>query len=1164
MSISLKDSLKNRDIVVNEVVEEIIGPSQITELYQQLDISSGIIHLPDTNSFYNIPYYYLNNKTKEEILRNTTPKQRYTAGQLFPINLETAEEDDLSEFLEIELLKNSGEETVNVELITDDSTEDMGNIEMLPQKNDFIPSTIGLTFCIEKDIKEFSVQVSGGNYNPISVYLDERKDNYKQTWWYRTSVSNDILVSVNDLTVKKHNILNMELSSNNNSIESIKIQIQLLLREISNRYIITVSATNRSNEKENKQEHILYQSKLSISTPHGSYFSSYPRKYQLNKGWDEEALVNELLYRNEKIYALGHGCSTDWSQDIDKVSKISTSFIPQYETHSVTPNVEVLINGEISQLEFRMSDLAGISTSKPPREILRTLVQGYDDWIKNKESEIDNLPNELQPTGINNIKKCKDSLSRIQEGLSLLDTPAILKAFQLANLAILMQQINGKEKSDGFIGDQGIEFEKEFPHSSELLDDLKISQNTWRPFQIAFILMSLKSIVNEESPEREIVDLIWFPTGGGKTEAYLGVAAFLMVYRRMLDPKDAGVNIIMRYTLRLLTADQFQRSARLICALEYIRRDNVSILGDTPYSIGIWVGSKTTPNSIKSAKTTLQEINKGDLESGFTLHNCPWCGAKLGFYDEKNTGNTKKVRGRKKGSTRKYLGYKFDSDDNTFKIYCPDKKCNFHGELPVYIVDETIYSKRPTFLIGTIDKFVQLLWKPESRSLFGLNDKGHQIFSPPSLIIQDELHLISGPLGTLSGLFEILIEELCTKEINGKKIKPKIIAATATIKRFKEQTLALFGREDARIFPPSGLDYEDSFFAKPAMDKEGKYLPGRLYVGVNTSTVKLPMNQVMSFSAILQAPIYMNENTKDPYWTLVSFYNTLRELGGGLTFAQTDIPNYLNSMLKRKGIDSKRGRKIDEFLELTSRKQSHEISNILDKLRSPYPSSDTNSVIDLCLASNIIEVGVDIDRLSIMTIVGQPKMTSQYIQVSGRIGRQWQTKPGVIFTLYSNTKSRDKSHYEHFREYHQKLYGQVEPTSVTPFSDSSLERGLMAIVIAYLRQNFDQNLAYGPDKSSLQKYDNEISEFYSTIIQKCKIVDPEQMNELIYRLDKIRSLLANPPFPNWVGDDGIMYPIGTYNDSKKQIAMINSLRSVDAQCLGDITVLANDKPQDYD
>jgi hypothetical protein len=1156
MAITLENSLKNRQKVLDNVREEIVGPGQIREHYKEFN-TIGTTVFESKEEMY-MPYYWKVGDQKEEILQRETPTQRYVSGHLFPLGISENEEialetpigEDISEVNENDKLDELFELKDGLE-----TTEDDGEVELFPQRNDFMPSTMGLTFCLDKDIPELEVRIEGGSYTPHNVRVKGSSNGIQ--WWLRESVEGLWNLSISELVDKRQTEKEVELINKKaEKISQFKIRFLARLREVKDKYIITISVTNRSlpDKKMNMQQFILFQAIMKIKTPDRYFFSIYPKQYQMKKLLSDEEASTELLYRNEGVYAFGHGCAANWEQNCSKVVQISTTFMPEYEALSMTPNVFVNQGGKKVELEIKMSDLAGLSSNDAPETILRPLIEGYEEWIEKKIKDIANIPELLKPIAQKHLKLCNESLNRMKKGLNLLANPQILEAFRLTNAAILLQQVNGKDKRYGRIEDKNIIFNKPIKESVSDEISLKKASNTWRAFQIAFILMSLESLVDEKSDSREIVDLIWFPTGGGKTEAYLGVAAFQMILRRLKDPMDAGVDIMMRYTLRLLTADQFQRSSRLICALEYLRRKNQSRLGDIPFSIGIWVGSNTTPNNNKSAKTALSKLQKNEKNAQqFIVNNCSWCGANLGFYDQK-------------GSKKKhYFGYKINNDK--LVIHCPDKNCHFHEELPIYIVDETIYEKRPTFLIGTVDKFVQLVWQPKARSLFGIDSKGDRFISPPSLIVQDELHLISGPLGTLTGLFEILVEELCIKLVDGKLVKPKIIAATATIKQFEEQALALFGRENARLFPSPGLENEDSFFARPAIHKDtGKPMPGRKYVGVYTTTVRIMMSQVMTYSSILQSTAEIKENERDPYWTLLTFYNTLRELGGGLTLTQTDIPQYSKSMSMRKGTQ-KEVRYLNNVLELTSRKQSHEISKTIDDLKFEYippKEKEINTTIDLCLASNIIEVGVDIDRLSVMSIVGQPKMTAQYIQVSGRVGRRWWERPGLIFTLYSNTKSRDKSHFEHFREYHQKLYAQVEPTSVTPFSDSCLDRGLHAVVIGFLRQALNADIARTPDWNEIQKYlNNRIAPFYNRLIERAILVDPEQVDELKSRFRDILKRLEKGNYTAWRVDpkvNGYMYSAGTTIPHALKVnaeSMINSMRNVDSECRGLIATIYN-------
>lgn len=490
--------------------------------------------------------------------------------------------------------------------------------------------------------------------------------------------------------------------------------------------------------------------------------------------------------------------------------------------------------------------------------------------------------------------------------------------------------------------------------------------------------------------------------------------------------------------------------------------------------------------------------------------------------------------------------------------HCPDNQCQFSDHLPVYLVDEEIYKVKPTFIIGTVDKFAMLAWNPNIRTLFGINNKGQREVSPPGLIIQDELHLISGPLGSLTGFFETIIDELCTDRRNGNVYRPKIVCSTATIRRYKEQVRSLYAREEVKLFPAPALDEDDSFFATYAVDENGEYMPGRKYLGINSPILgSMQTLQVRALTSLLQAPMTLPDDERDPWWTLLIFFNSLRELGTTITLLHSDIPNHLKVLKNRFGLSYNEVRKLKKIEELTSRLSNDEVSVAIDKLKQKY--DDTGKVIDISLASNIIEVGVDIDRLSLMSVVGQPKTTAQYIQVTGRVGRQWYERPGLIITLYSATKPRDRSHFEKFRSYHQMLYAQVEPTSVTPFSPRVIDRALHAIMVAYVRQFGEKHKVETPRPFP----DDLINEIETIILKRVKAVDPAELENVKRVFEKRkREWIGYGPL-RWSGNpDGEDYPLlrvaGQYANKKAKIRSwptMMSMRNVDAQCKGKITDL---------
>ena len=637
-----------------------------------------------------------------------------------------------------------------------------------------------------------------------------------------------------------------------------------------------------------------------------------------------------------------------------------------------------------------------------------------------------------------------------------------------------------------------------------------------------------------------MVDLIFFPTGGGKTEAYLGASAISLLARRLRDPLDTGTDTLMRYTLRLLTAQQFLRAAALVCVLEDIRSHHPDALGEARFGIGIWLGGSSTPNNWKSAVKVLSSLRRDPHEQNkFLLLRCPWCGAQMGT----------KPKGR---GGQDVIGY--EQVGQKVVLRCVDPQCRFskRSGLPIHVVDEDIYQVRPSIVIGTVDKFAMMAWLPQARNLFGLDSQGERVVSPPGLIIQDELHLISGPLGSMVGLYEPIINELCTDRRGDKAIPPKIIASTATVRRYEDQIKGLFGRENVALFPPHGLKEGSSFFAEPARLPDGTLEPGRRYVGIMSASLgSMQTVQTRVAAATLLATEKIPDADRDGYWTNLNFLNSLRELGNTVSLLQSDVPDYLTGLRRRDGISP---RWPHRSMELTSRRRSDEIPKAIEQLQVRYvPGQERQEAIDICLASNIIEVGVDIDRLGLMTIVGQPKTTAQYIQVSGRVGRRADVSPGLVITIYGAAKPRDRSHYERFMTYHQQLYAQVEPTSVTPFAAPVLKRALHAAAVAYIRQTAPEGLPPYPFPSA--EYDQAM-----TLLRDRALIADEGEVHVLERMGAKRSRQWNgwertvwEANPVGRGDpkQGLMRYAGTLPDldSKAPIWDVpTSMRNVDAEC----------------
>lgn len=1152
-------NITNRHLILKSLREELVGPSPRGK---ELDCSASI-HFENSKDSYG-PWKQKENG--EEILQRDPPTKRYGIGILYPwqiiaddtpndagdaaIGLHSRDEKN-SQGAD-SALTSEGAADIEKSLSRDgDFDEGLSDLD-LSASNTYRPSSMGISFLADLSSgSRIIVKASLGRYQPVEVKVEE----YTSTWWLRVPI---LLIKEfgADAVCDNRNIKLEEKLKPEENGGSIDLHIELYARSNPHdnnprQKLITVCLVNRTDPGSSRQDELcVFQSSFEVkvlSPDENNLILPYPEAPSDVLDSEEKSLA--LLYRNHQTYAVGHGCAADWGvkDSTGKVDKVIAECLPIFETPSTTPEIE---DDAGNPIKVSMAPLAGLVPSKDGFDELERVIELYEAWIAKKRTQVNSLPTHLQQTVKEHLENCAYCARRMRDGLDYLKTNHLaLKAFQFANHAILVQQLTRKEPRIASYDYKANRWNFSDVYREPDVGNIRSGQGQWRAFQIAFLLMSLRSSVEENDEHRETVELIWFPTGGGKTEAYLGLAAFTLFMRRLKDPTDTGVHVITRYTLRLLTAQQFQRTSRLICAMEYIRQQNPD-LGQNTFSIGIWVGGSNTPNSRKDAISVLTKLGKGDrfTENKFVLGQCPWCGAQMGLVRQK--------KGRKWDT--KIAGY--SRRGNTVIYRCPDSNCRFNAELPVYVIDEDIYEFRPSIVIGTVDKFAMLAWRPEARALFGIGNDGSRQHSPPGLIIQDELHLISGPLGSMVGLYETIIEELCTDRRQNTVIRPKIVSSTATIRRYAEQIKALYGRENVVLFPPSGLDADDSFFARYAKDKYGKLQPGRMYVGVHGPGLgSLQTVQVRTFTSLMQAPVILpNLVERDPWWTLLIFFNSLRELGTTLSLFQSDIPDYLKVTANRLGIPYGSMRKLWHIRELTGRLKSDEVPEAIADLEVTCDNPNNLRPVDACLASNILEVGIDIDRLSLMAVVGQPKSTSQYIQVTGRVGRRWWERPGLVVTIYTASKPRDRSHFEKFRSYHERLYAQVEPTSVTPFSPPALDRALHAVMVLYTRQFGDETVTQRPYPCP----ENLIEDLKTILLPRVNAIDPAEAKNFERVFEKRASQWKRWKRTVWekksADDSFLLRYAGAFADGESKLLswpVPTSMRNVDAECQAEITQL---------
>lgn len=1037
----------------------------------------------------------------QEILYFDSPLKTYITGVLFPkmiIDSELDEEENqTSTLLEDPLEESSDKSETGIKEKSYGSIAEPTTDLETSKINNYRQSAMGITVCIPNDAPSVNVNISVGSYFEKEInYPREQRDEQgnkeivlsessKKCYLRKQhSISVDIPKHEMPDISKRHRDDYILIDDSGETVKGLCLAVTFRMLNENEQYsIYTFTLINTQESKQNypKAELCWFQAFFSLECP--KEFCPLPDNF-CNDISDSDYKLNALLYRNVKTYGIGHGCAATWKPGrVPNV--INATVMPEYEVKAIKPGTHS--KAELSMITYANDFDRSVSD-------LRILCDEYENWINNKTEEISQLDKVFVETAEKQMTLARECLSRMRSGLDLLiKDEKVRLAFQLANKAMLMQQIHYKMPLVSFDGYDADELEYILKSKIDLPEETDpstwynpdpeapIVYGKWRPFQIAFILLNLVSMNDKDSQERKIVDLIWFPTGGGKTEAYLGLTAFTILLRRIKKKSDSGTAVIMRYTLRLLTAQQYERASSLICSLEMIRSRNKELLGDDRITIGLWVGDSLTDNNSSSAISRIKKIQKGEETTNVSVVlKCPWCGASMETFVS--------------GKSRYTPGYVVSKENNRqrVKLCCGNPDCDFHNEknpLPLQLFDDDIYENPPALLFGTVDKFAMLPFKPQAKILFG----GDGEYTPPELIIQDELHLITGPLGSTVGLYETLISELC--RCDGKR--PKIIASTATISHAAQQCNALYdcGEDNVFQFPVQGLSYDDCFFAE-----EDNKSPGRKYVGLFGSAAPSSATaSIYAFAAFLYAVKSLeveNESLRDPYWTNLCYFGSMRELGQAATWYIADIKERLEVLYRNRleSMNDKTERRYlydDGLEELTSRMSNFEIPQILKKLEIKCTDPDKRA-LNMCLATNMVSVGVDVSRLGLMTVTGQPKSFSEYIQATSRVGRS-AAAPGLVLVIYNTSKPRDKSYYERFQMQHSQLYKNVEPTSVTPFSRPLRERALHAIFVALHRFNVDKGLR---NDAQVFPTEAEFNKILKTILDRAADIDPDEREDI--------------------------------------------------------------------
>ncbi len=1028
----------------------------------------------------------------EELPPRTSPAERYLLGRLVPRDApadeDTADKDDANE-------ADQDPSLVDREVSeTGDGDDSDVESEAVVRSGSMAASAIGLSFIVGDDTDTVLAEAAWGRYERAISEVHVTEQGRPRTVWKRSPCGGQVEVP---LHAEGAGSLVPDARQEG-------VVVHYTVRHRGRRRIVELALVNGQPAPGASQDTArLYQVGLTVTAldGHRAVFAGHndPELGDLPSDRDDERLHLALLHRQQREYAHGRQCAVDVDvRDGDpRAWRLATTCFPAAEVPLVVP-------GHVPGLVLDMARLGSAELARDELvRALRPLAAGYRDWLGVQEARLTQEAEVARyaPAGEQALTAAREVAARLDRAIDLLrDNGIAREAFRFANQAMALQRVRSEvvraRLADPAAGVGGLLRKYDTP-----------GFRSWRPFQLAFVLLCLPGLTDpahrdaSRGPSDAEVQLLFFPTGGGKTEAYLGLSAYTFAIRRLQgvvgegdDARDGsrGVAVLMRYTLRLLTAQQFQRAAALVCACECLRRERLAAgdgrWGTTPFRVGLWVGSSVTPNNFDEARRQVEDSRQYERSLGgpMQLAACPWCGSALSGSRDLSTSTYR----------RRVL------------VHCsdPEGDCLFSprlspGEgLPVLTVDEEIYRLTPALVIATVDKLAQLPWRAATAPLFGLVDSecprhGWQNpefagfcrtrhpavaelpaavpvpamrLRPPDLIIQDELHLISDALGSMVGLYETVIDRLCTRPSARGPVRPVLVASTATVRRARDQVEQVFARGLA-VFPPQLIDAGETYFSRTV--RPGPDSPGRRYRGVLAPGERLKSVEIRVVTALLEHGQYLLDArgiAADPYMTVVDYFTSTRELAGMRRLVDDDIADRLVSQQVRTR------RRRPSISELTSRMPSSRIATTLAELERRFdPSFDSSAALaefrrdpaaaqerakdrqpalDVLLATSMLQVGVDVQRLGLMVVTGQPKNTAEYIQATSRIGRD-RTRPGLVVTIFQWTRPRDLAHLEAFGYDHATFGLRIEGLTTTPFSDRALDRGLTGVLVTAMRHS---------------------------------------------------------------------------------------------------------------
>jgi len=758
-------------------------------------------------------------------------------------------------------------------------------------------------------------------------------------------------------------------------------------------------------------------------------------------------LLRESYRFNRDMWGMGTNCVVDQ----DGENRLKAEAVPiykqlRYGTREKLPDGERLVKAEfgklaedplpvLEKLKKQMVEYKRCCLAKP--QVFLERAENEDDYGNFTES----------------LERFQEEIDRFEQGISLLGIAKeedskyhiVYRAFKYLNETFLMMS-KKKEK----------EKEKEY--------------NSWRPFQIVFIVSHLIDIAGqhwvEDFREKNGIDkvsVLWFPTGGGKTEAYLALTIFNLFFDR-LRRKEGGMTALFRFPLRILSYQQFQRVFETLYVAGEVK-DKYGLPGKT-FSIGHWVGNNQTPNSTSNAEW------KGDLKK---LAN----GAASD--EEMNRIQTKLKRIHRCPACRGNIKVEWSNNLSTVLHKCAD--CN--KIMPIYIIDTDIYGYLPSVVVSTVDKvavlglqksFSNILgdvryysptkgysWKEEDWEDGRTVDLEERRLLRPTLQIQDELHLLKEDLGAYDSHYETMMQTLI-EQITGN-YSWKVVASTATIQDYNRHASHLYGKEEhlqkSIRFPVEGPKYDDSFYSCKDEDES----VGRYYVGImghNKTHINTIVEVIYNFHKTVKKlrKLELEDFNRETGLTLLSkkkMEDLLDDYEIGLNYVLTkrnadqiaesigsQIADYLNES-DLSGINN---------VMLTGGTEPEQLSTVMDEVEKEYRGKRYDERTTSITATSMISHGVDVDRFNFMTFFGIPRQTAEYIQASSRIGRK---SPGISIVVFAPQKERDQSYFRYFSKYHEYLERLVEVPAINRWAKYSINKTFPGILFGFILNRYNRS-----------------------------------------------------------------------------------------------------------